>query len=415
MTSLIERVAPARLGPSFRWLMLSSWASNLSDGIALAAGPLLVAAQTRDAFLVALATVLQRVPWLAFALVAGVIADRLDRKRIVIVVSLLRTTVLLVLSAAIVTDVVSIWVVLTALFLLGTAEVFADTTSQTLLPMVVDKADLGIGNARLMAGFITVNQLAGPPIGAALFALGLVVPFVAQATCIAFAALLVSRVVLPPHGRDPQARRSHLRRDITEGLRWLWNHAAVRTLTVTIVIFNVTYGASWSVLVLYAVDILDAGAVGFGLLTTAGAVGGLLGTALYGWVTARVSLGNIMRGGLVIETLTHLAFALTRHLWVALVIMFVFGAHAFIWGTTSRAVRQRAVPTGLQGRVGSVYLLGVFGGMVVGGLVGGVVAGAWGVLATFWFGFAGSALLVVAIWQQLPHIAHADAEALADP
>jgi predicted MFS family arabinose efflux permease len=128
-----------------------------------------------------------------------------------------------------------------------------------------------------------------------------------------------------------------------------------------------------------------------------------------------VSLGNIMRAGLVIETLTHLAFALTRHLWVALAIMFVFGAHAFIWGTTSRVVRQRAVPTGLQGRVGSVYLLGVFGGMVVGGLVGGLVAGAWGVLATFWFGFTGSALLVVAIWRELPHIAHADAAALADP
>jgi predicted MFS family arabinose efflux permease len=281
--------------------------------------------------------------------------------------------------------------------------------------MVVDKADLGIGNARLMAGFITLNQLVGPPIGAALFALGLVVPFIAQAVCITLTALLVSRVVLPPHGRDPHAPRPHVRRDIAEGLRWLWHHAAVRTLTLTIVIFNVTYGATWSVLVLYTVEILQAGPVGFGLLTTAGAVGGLLGTSLYGWITARVSLGNVLRAGLVIETLTHLAFALTRQLWVALGIMFIFGAHAFIWGTTSRTVRQRAVPTGLQGRVGSVYLLGVFGGIVVGGLVGGAIAGAWGVLATFWFGFAGSALLVVAIWGQLPHIAHADAEALADP
>jgi MFS family permease len=415
MTPVVELIAPARLGAPFRWLMASSWMSNLADGITLAAGPLLVASQTRDPVLVALATVLQRLPWLAFALIAGVIADRLDRRRIVVVVSVLRTAVVLVLSAAIVTGAVSIWLVLVALLLLGTAEVFADTTSQTLLPMVVDKADLGTGNARLMAGFITLNQLVGPPIGAALFALGLVVPFIAQAVCITLTALLVSRVVLPPHGRDPHAPRPHLRRDIAEGLRWLWHHAAVRTLTLTIVIFNVTYGATWSVLVLYTVEILQAGPVGFGLLTTAGAVGGLLGTSLYGWITARVSLGNVLRAGLVIETLTHLAFALTRQLWVALGIMFIFGAHAFIWGTTSRTVRQRAVPTGLQGRVGSVYLLGVFGGIVVGGLVGGAIAGAWGVLATFWFGFAGSALLVLAIWGQLPHIAHADAEALADP
>lgn len=415
MTWLSERIAPARLGPSFRWLMASSWVSNLADGIALAAGPLLVASQTRDPFLVAMATVLQRLPWLAFALLAGVLADRLDRKRIVIVVDILRTVVVLVLSATIVTGAVSIWVVLVALFLLGTAEVFADTTSQTLLPMLVPKADLGVGTARLMTGFITVNQLAGPPIGAALFALGLVVPFVAQALCIALGALLVSRIVLPTQDRDPDAPPSHVRRDIAEGLRWLWQNAAVRTLTITIVVFNVTYGASWSVLVLYAVEVLDAGAIGFGLLTTAGAVGGLLGTSLYGWITMRVSLGNIMRAGLILETFTHLALAMTRHLWVALAILFVFGAHAFVWGTTSHTVRQRAVPTRLQGRVGSVYLLGVFAGMVLGGVVGGLVAGAWGVIATFWFGFAGSALLVVAIWHQLPHIAHADAEALVDP
>jgi len=62
-----------------------------------------------------------------------------------------------------------------------------------------------------------------------------------------------------------------------------------------------------------------------------------------------VSLGNIMRVGLVIETLTHLALALTTSPKVALPIFFVFGAHAFIWGTTSITVRQRAVPTALQG------------------------------------------------------------------
>ncbi|HKX66632.1 MAG TPA: hypothetical protein VJN29_05350 [Intrasporangium sp.] len=113
--------------------------------------------------------------------------------------------------------------------------------------MVVDKADLG-ANARLMAGFITVNELVGPPIGAALFAVVLVVPFLAEAICVAPAALMVSRVVLPAHGRDPAAPPSHLRRDIAEGLRWLWHHATVRTLALTIFAFNVTYGASWSTL-----------------------------------------------------------------------------------------------------------------------------------------------------------------------
>ena len=320
---------------------------------------------------------------------------------------------LAVLGATIVADHVNIAVVLVATFLLGTAETFTDTTTQTLLPMIVDRDDLGIGNARLMAGMITVNQLIGPPVGAALFAVGMVVPVVAQAVCVVLAATLVSRLVLPPHG-VAKAERSHVRRDIVEGLRWLWGNAAVRTLALTIVTFNVTYGAAWSVLVLYAIERLDAGEVGFGLLTTAAALGGILGTGVYGWLSARVSLGNIMRAGLIIETLTHLALALTAELWIALLIMFAFGAHAFVWGTTSTSIRQRAVPTELQGRVSSVYLIGVQGGIVVGSILGGAIAGQWGVTAPFWFAFAGSAALVVGIWPQLVHIAH-DGDGPAPP
>jgi MFS family permease len=407
VTALIEAIAPARLGRSFRWLLGSFWVSNLGDGIALAAGPLLVASETRDPVLVALALGLQRLPWLLFGLYAGVVADHLDRRRIVVVVHTARAVILGVLSAAIALDEVNIAAVLVAMFLLGTAETFADTTSSTLLPMVVDKRDLGIGNARIMAGLVTVNQLAGPPVGAALFATGRVVPFVAEAGCMLASAVLASRIVLPAHG-VARAARSHVRRDIAEGFRWLWANAAVRTLTVTIVTFNVTFGAAWSVLVLYAVERLGTGAVGFGLLTTATAIGGLVGTGLYGSLSSRVRLGDLMRAGLIIETLTHLALALTTTAGVALIVMFVFGAHAFVWGTTSTTVRQRAVPLELQGRVGSVYLIGMQGGIVVGSLVGGVIAGVWGVTAPFWFGFVGSAVLLALIWPQLPKIAHAD-------
>jgi hypothetical protein len=83
------------------------------------------------------------------------------------------------------------------------------------------------------------------------------------------------------------------------------------------------------------------------------------------WLERHVRLGVIMRGGLIIETLTHLALALTRWAWFALIVFVIFGAHAFIWGTTSTSVRQRAVPAQFQGRVGSVYLTGVVGGMVI--------------------------------------------------
>lgn len=413
MSRIVEVVVPRRLGVGFRWLLASSWVSNIGDGIALAAGPLLVASRTDEPFLVALAALMVWAPPLLFGLYAGALTDRLDRRKIVITVDLVRTGVLVVLATFIVTDRVSIAVVLAALFALGTAELFADNASSTLLPMIVDRDDLAIANSRLQTGFITVNQLAGPPIGAALFAIGSAWPFVVQALMVLLGAILISRLALPHHAVDVEERRP-VREDIAEGFRWVIHHAAVRTLVLTIFTFNITFGAAWSVLVLYATQHLGLGAVGFGLVTTVGAVGGLAGVLAYGAITRHVSLGNLMRIGLIIETFTHLGLALTGTPWVALVIFFVLGAHAFIWGTTSITVRQRAVPAELQGRVSSVNLVGVFGGLVVGSGIGGLLAQHWGITAPFWFAFAGSAVFVVLIWRQLSHIVVAD-EADAQP
>jgi predicted MFS family arabinose efflux permease len=327
----------------------------------------------------------------------------------------LRAVVLTVLIVAMITGRVSVAGALVAMGLLATAEVFADNTSATLTPMLVHRDDLVIANSRLQAGFITLNQLTGPPIGAALFAVGRAWPFVAEALLVTAGVLLVSRVVLPAHGRGPAETTGNVRRELAEGFRWTIHHAAVRTLALTILIFNITFGAAWSVLVLYAQQRLGLGAVGFGLLSTIGAAGGLLGTGLYGWITRRVSLGDVMRVGLIIETITHLILALTTSAWVASVTFFVFGAHAFVWGTTSITVRQRAVPTHLQGRVGSVNTVCVFGGLVVGSAIGGTLATHAGVTAPFWFAFVGSAVFVVLLWRELTRIAHTDEQPTLTP
>ena len=413
MSRLADLVAPARLGRNFRWLLASSWVTNLGDGITLAAGPLLVASQTRNPLAVAMAVFLQRLPWLMFGLYAGVVADRVSRRVIVIITGLVRVVILLLLTAPILTHRVDTAVVLAALFLFGVNETFGDTTTATLLPMLVGKHDLGIANSRSLTGVIVWNQLAGPPIGAALFAAGMAWPFVSEAVCVLAGVLLISRVRLPAHAGP--ARPSRVREDIREGWRWLWAHPAVRTLAITIFTFNVTFGAAWSVLVLYARERLSMGAVGFGLITTAMAAGGLLGTASYGWLERHVPLGVIMRGGLIIETLTHLALALTRWAWFALVVFVIFGAHAFIWGTTSTSVRQRAVPTQFQRRVGSVYLTGMVGGIVIGSAIGGAVASIGGVTAPFWFAFTGSAIILALIWRSLLYIAHTDQNLRAGP
>jgi predicted MFS family arabinose efflux permease len=160
------------------------------------------------------------------------------------------------------------------------------------------------------------------------------------------------------------------------------------------------------VLVLYAAQRLHMDAVGFGLLTTAAAAGGVVATVGYVSLTRRFSLGNIMRVGLLVETLTHLTLALTTSPIIALGIMFFSGIHGFTWGATATTVRQRVVPNELLGRVGGVMRFAGYGGLVIGTPIGGLIAGQYGITAPFWFGFVGSAILVVLLWRQFAHIAH---------
>jgi MFS family permease len=402
---LTETIAPARLGRSFRWLLSATIVNNIGDGVALTAGPLLVASQTHDPFLVSMALLSEYLPALLFGVLSGVAADRFDRKRTVVVVNIGRAFVLAVLVVTIVSGAVSIALVLASLFVLGTAETFADSASSTLLPGLVAREDLGIANARMQGAFLLTNQLLLPPVGAFLFAIGPAIPFAGNAAGFALGAVLVSRVVTDV--REAQADRPGVRAEMLEGIRWLVAHPPMRTLALTILTFNVTFGAAWSVLVLYAGERLGMNAVGFGLLTSAVAVGGLVGGASYGRLERRFSLADIMRVGLLIETFTHLSLALTTSPVVALATMVVFGAHAFVWGTTSTVVRQRAVPDAVLGRVTGIYRVAIVGGIVVGTPLGGLLARTFGITAPFWFGFVGSALLVAILWRQFEHIVHA--------
>jgi predicted MFS family arabinose efflux permease len=406
-TWLLEPIAPAKLGSSFRWLFASSLVTNIGDGIALAAGPLLIASQTSDAFLVSMAVMAQVLPPLLFGFVAGAIADRLDRKRIVVVVNLARALVLGVLAVTVATGNVNIAIVLLSLFVLASAETFSDVAAGSLLPRVVPREHLGTANARLQGTFLLANQLVAPPIGAFLFVFGMALPFGADAVCFALGAVLITRVVVSRDGEADAAPRGSLRSEMADGFRWLLAHAPMRTLALTVFAFNVTFGAAFGVLVLYARDRLGMDAVGFGLLTTAGAIGGLLGTAAYGRLERRFSLADIMRAGLLIETVTHLVLALTTVPAIALVTMLVFGMHGFVWATTATTIRQRAVPDAFLGRVTGVYTVGIYAGIVVGTPIGGLLARELGITAPFWFAFVGSVVLLVVMWRELGHIAHA--------
>ena len=294
---LLEPVVPARLGRSFRWLLSAAVIENAGDGVALAAGPLLVASLTRDPFLVSLAVMTQYLPMLLFGVIGGAAADRLDRKRMVVVANVFRADCRRPARGH---D-------------RDRDREHRRRPDRPVRPRAPRRRSptpraarccLGwwrartsaIANARMQGAFLLTNQLVAPPIGAFLFAAGMALPFAANAAAFALSAVLITRVVAST--REAVAERPGFVSEMVEGIRWLVAHPPMRTLALTIFLFNVTFGAAWAVLVLYAGDRLGMDAVGFGLITTASAIGGIIGVSSYGRLERRFSLGDIMRVGL---------------------------------------------------------------------------------------------------------------------
>jgi MFS family permease len=384
------------LGSPFRRFWWSFVISALGDGALLSAGPLLVTRETTDPALVAGAAFAAQLPFLLLSIVAGAYVDRLDRRRVIIVASVLRGVSLSVLTAAVALDHSTVPVIYGCLFVLGCGDVFAQNAGGALLPTLVPGSDLARANARIFGAFTVADQLVGPPVGAALFVVGASVPFGLDAVTFFAAAVLVASIRIP--SPVPATERAHLLEEMRAGIRWLWQHQVVRMLAVTLCIMNITFMGTMAVFVLYAKQRLGLGPTGYGLLLTVSAVGGLVGTGFAARLERRLGAGVLLRAGLVIEGSTHVGLALTRDPFVAGMIMAVFGVHALVWGVVTVTIRQRVVPDEFRGRVTGVYALFSVGGAAVGALSGGWIARGWGITAPFWFAAVVIAVLTVGVW-----------------
>ena len=264
------RARGARLGSAFGRLWAAAAVSNVGDGVALAAGPLLLASLTSDPALVAGAMFVQQLPWLLFALPAGVYVDRLDRRHLIVSVNLVRAAVVGGLAVAVATGTATVALVYAALFVVGAMETLADNASTALLPAVVPADQLPRANARLMGVQLVGNHLLAPPLGAALFVAAAALPFGLNAATFLVAAVLLATL----RGRfRPVSDQPHrpLRHDIATGMRALLGHPVLRMLAVCLCLMNVTLVGAFAILVLYARERLGLSEVGFGLLLAASA------------------------------------------------------------------------------------------------------------------------------------------------
>ncbi len=365
----------APLGASYWKLWTSSGLSNLADGIFKIALPLLAIQLTQSPTLIAGLTVAATLPWLLFALTAGALADRLDRRKLMMWANFSRAALPAVLVAVIWLDVGYIGVLYVLALMMGVAETLYDTSAQSIMPQVVRRDQLSRANGRLYAVELTANQFAGPPLGGLLVAIGVIAGFaVPAALWLAAAGVLL---LVPGAFRIEREQKTTLRFDIGEGLRFLWNQKILRTLAVMTGVFNFASNAAFAVLVLFAVgpsSAMGLSEVGFGLLLTASALGALVGSVTAEWVQTRLGRSRSLALTIFGVSLFVGAPALTENPYVLGPVLFVGGIVVMLWNVITVSLRQRITPDRLLGRVNSAYRLLAWGTMPLGAAAGGLLA-----------------------------------------
>jgi MFS family permease len=378
-------------------LWTASTISNLGDGVTLVAGPLLAASLTRDPALVAGLTFAQQLPWLLFSLVSGALVDRLDRRRVMAMVDFFRAGIIGILGLTVLSGWASIPLMYAVFFLLGTAETLFANASLAILPSVVSKDYLEKANGRLFAAELVANDFAGRSLGGVLFAVAASIPFLIDAGTFAASAALI--LALQGRFRVPRPEgiaEKTLVGEISDGLVWLLRHRLLFALAIMLGAGNLTFSATYSILVLFADEVLNLSSVGYGLLMTTGGIGGVLGSLFAERIGYLFGTGRTLFLTMLLQGPVFAAIALSGNPFVVGAMIALLGVAAFIWNVLTFALRQVLVPDELLGRVTSCYrLLGVGSG-AFGALIGGLLARELGLAAPFWFAAAVMAVVAVA-------------------
>ncbi len=337
--------------------------------------PLLAIQFTQSPTLIAGLSVAATLPWLLFALTAGALADRLDRRRLMLWANISRTLLPAALVVGILLDFGSLWALYCVALMVGVAETLYDTSAQSILPQIVQRDQLSRANGRLYAVELTTNQFIGPPLGGLLVAVGVVVGFAVPA--VLWLAAVGSLLLVPGSFRQEREVKTTLRFDIAEGLRFLWKQKILRTLAVMTGVSNFASNGAFAVLVLFAVgpaSPMGLSEVGFGILLTSGALGGLVGSFVTERMEAALGRSKALALAVVGIALFVGAPALTANPYVLGVLFFVGGVMIVLWNVITVSLRQRIAPDRLLGRVNSAYRLLAWGSMPLGAAAGGLLA-----------------------------------------
>lgn len=386
------------LGVSYWKLWVASVVSNLGDGVATIAYPWLASSLTRNPLHIAAVAVVTRLPWLLFSLPAGVVTDRVDRRKLTAWMDVFRF--ILTLGIAIVVVAAQsqlsppeaieagtaappssagllLALVYLAALLLGTAEVFRDNAAQTLLPAIVDKDNLETANGRMWGAEMVMNSFVGPPLAGVLIGVAFALPFLVDSATFAVAAALVFLIAgefRPMRAADDATEvASSFWSDLKKGVKWLWGHPLFRPMALALGVLNGTMMMSLATFVLFAQEVLGLNATQFGLLTTGVAAGGVIGSLVAHRVSLSLGQGGSLFATIIVSSITLVVSGLTTSFWVFWSMGLLTALAGTLWNVITVSLRQSLIPDQILGRVNSVYRFIGWGIMPIGSALGGLV------------------------------------------
>ena len=386
---------------NYRLYWFGQLASVLAQNMEGVAQSWLVLEITNSPLLLGLTGLTFAAPTILLSLLGGVIADRADRRRIMILSQLASALNFLIIGTLVVTESIAQWHVMTLAFVSGCVRAFDRPSRMALLPQMVPKDD--IPNAVAVGGTIwQLNRLVGPAVaGVAIYLMGIgpTYYFCFVASISAVGLWLPIRI----EHRSTAPAAAGLVQHMIDGLRFIRANEIYYTF-IGMTFFNSVFGMSYLILMpVFARNVLDVGSQGFGFLQSTGGAGALCGVLAAAYFSHVRGKGLQAIGGAVTFGLLIMVFAFSKSYPLSLALAFFLGLSSQLYMTTINTILQVNLPDQLRGRV-----MGIFGLtwdlMPVGGMIAGAIAEFAGAPVAVGFGGLMVAGMAAAVAIALPNI-----------
>ena len=360
---------------AFKRLWTANIFTNLADGLGKTAFPLLAITLTRDPLLISIIGALAMLPWLLFAIPIGAIVDNVDKRKALATTNSIRMLIAAILALLITTEQVTIFWLYLVTFVVGICEVFADTTSQSLIPAIVKNKELEKANSRMEMTFTVFQDFIGAPIGGLLYAVAIAAPFIANSLGFLIAALLCLSMPLPfLINKKEFTEKPGFIKDIKFGINYLFTHKQL----LRIVLITTTIGFCWafasSTMILYLVEDLNLNPKKYGFLLTFNGLIVLLGALAAPKTAKLIGRGLALALAISISSITILAQGLVTNIWLFLIPNAINAFWLPHWNILLMSTYQRLIPQELYGRIHGTRRTLVWGMMPIASFLGGLLA-----------------------------------------